>query len=121
MWHDTRGWHLRATHRSLARKSFSGKIVTAGRFFGVSSVRLEGHDRRRVSDDRHTITFRFENHGAIDGLNFRTYCAPSIEFTFAGDGHVMPPDAVKIGRGGVQPDTNPFTITRTAQAPSSDR
>ncbi len=119
MWHDLKGWHVRATHRSLTRKSFSGKIVTAGRFFDVSTVRLEGHDRRFVSKDRHTIVFRFENHGAIDGLNFRTSCAPSIEFTFAGDGQPLPADGVKIGRGGVQPDTNPFTITRTAQGPVS--
>jgi hypothetical protein len=112
MWHDGHGWHVRATHRSLARKSFSGRIVTSGRFFAVSSTRLEGHDRRHVSKDRHVIVFRFENHGAIDGLDFRTSCSPSIRFTFVGDGDKLPADAVQIGRGGVQPDGNPFTITR---------
>jgi hypothetical protein len=120
MWHDTKGWHVRATHRSPARESFSGTITTSGRFFAVSSVRLEGHDWRRVSKDHRTITFRFENHGAIDGLNFRTYCASSMEFTFVGDGETMPADSIKIGAGGVTPDTNPFTITRTAPAPVSD-
>jgi hypothetical protein len=119
MWHNGTGWHVRATHRSLARKSFSGRIVTTGRFFHVSAVRLEGRDWLRVSKDRHTITFRFANYGAIDGLNFRTYCAPFIEFTFVGNGDVMPADAIKIGAGGVQPDSNPFRITRTAQEPVS--
>ena len=88
MWHDGTGWHIRVTHRGVARRTFSGELVTTGRFVGVSSVRLEGHDSRSVSPDHHTITFRFENHGAIDGLNFRTHCAPSIAFTFVSDGAV---------------------------------
>jgi hypothetical protein len=119
MWHDLKGWHIRATHRAVARKSFSGRIVTTGRFFRVSAVRLEGRDWLRVSKDRHTITFRFANHGAIDGLNFRTYCAPFVEFGLVGDGQPLPADSVKIGAAGVQPDTNPFRITRTAQEPVS--
>ena len=119
MWHNGTGWHVRATHRSLARNSFSGRIVTTGRFFHPSAVRLEGHDWLRVSKDHRTITFRFENHGAIDGLDFRTYCAPMIEFTFVGNGEVMPADSIKIGAGSVQPDSNPFRITRTGQEPVS--
>ena len=117
MWHDGRGWHIRATHRQVARQVFRGKIVTSGRFFGVSSVRLEGRDRLNVSTDHHVITFRFENHGAIDGLNFHTYCASGIEFRLFSDGQSLAPDAVKIGAGRVTPPSDPFTITRTAPAP----
>jgi hypothetical protein len=46
MWHDATGWHLRVTHKSDARRVFSGSVVTTGHFVGVSSVRLEGHDSR---------------------------------------------------------------------------
>ena len=112
MWHDGTGWHVRATHRGVARSTFSGTITTTGRFVGVSSVRLEGHDTRTVSPDHHTITFRFENHGAIDGLNFRTRCAPSITFDLGSDGGSLPAAQVTIGRGGTHPATDPFTIAR---------
>jgi hypothetical protein len=112
MWHDGTGWHIRVTHRGVALRTFSGELVTAGRFVGVSSVRLEGHDSRSVSPDHHTITFRFENHGAIDGLNFRTHCAPSIAFTFLSDGQSLAPNEVTIGRSGTNPASDPFTIVR---------
>ena len=112
LWHDGTGWHLRATHKTDARRVFSGTIVTTGRFVGVSSVRLEGHDSRTVSADHHTIAFRFENHGAIDGLNFRTRCAPSISFTFVSDGNMLPTSKVTIGHGGVNPASDPFSIAR---------
>ena len=112
MWHDGTGWHIRATHRSDARRVFAGTIVTGVPFYGVSSVRLEGHDSRNVSADHHTITFRFENHGAIDGLNFRTHCAPSITFTFLSDGVSMPASDVTIGHSPTNPASDPFTIAR---------
>jgi hypothetical protein len=112
MWHDGTGWHIRVTHRGVARRTFSGVLVTTGRFAGVSSVRLEGHDSRSVSPDHHTITFRFENHGGVDGLNFRTHCAPSIAFTFLSDGNSLPSNQVTIGHAGTTPTANPFTIAR---------
>jgi hypothetical protein len=112
MWHDATGWHIRATHRTDARRVLTGTLVTTGRFYGVSSVRLEGHDSRQVSADHHTITFRFENHGAIDGLNFRTHCAPSINFTFLADGTVLPAGKVTIGHSATNPASDPFTIAR---------
>lgn len=112
MWHDGTGWHIRVTHRGVALRTFSGELVTSGRFAGVSSVRLEGHDSRTVSPDHHTITFRFENHGGIDGLNFRTHCAPSIDFTFVSDGGSLAASKVTIGRTGTNPTSDPFTISR---------
>ncbi len=113
MWHDGTGWHLRVTHPTDTRRTFSGELVTAGRFVGVSSVRLEGHDSRHVSPDHHRITFRFENYGGIDGLNFRTHCAPSIAFTFVSDGNVLPASSVTIGHGGSNPTSDPFSIVRS--------
>jgi hypothetical protein len=113
MWHDDTGWHVRVTHRSDALRTFSGELVSAGRFVGVSSVRLEGHDWRHVSADHHMITFRFENYGGIDGIDFRTHCAPSIALTFVTDGNVLPADKVTIGRDGSHPASDPFSIARS--------
>jgi len=113
MWHDDTGWHLRVTHKTDSLRTFSGELVTAGRFIGVTSVRLEGNDWRSVSPDHHMITFRFENYGGIDGLNFRTHCAPSIAFTFVTDGNVLPANKVTIGRDGSNPASDPFSIARS--------
>ena len=59
------------------------------------------------------ITFRFENYGGIDGLNFRTQCAPSIAFTFVTDGNILRADKVIIGHGGSNPASDPFSISRS--------
>jgi hypothetical protein len=114
LWHDRAGWHIRATHRKVARRTFSGRITTTGRFVAVRAVRLEGRDAVRVSADHRTITFHFGNHGAIDGLNFRVACAPSVGFHLGSDGAVMPVSAITIGHGAVNPDSNPFGISRSA-------
>ncbi len=113
MWHDGTGWHLRATHRTDARRTFRGKLVTSGRFFGVRPVRLEGTDGVRLSSDRHVLTFRFVNYGHIDGIDFRTHCAPSIGFGFLTDGRKLPADKVTIGHDGTHPASDPFAISRS--------
>ena len=112
MWHDATGWHIRATHRGRALRTFSGRLETTGRFVGVRAVRLEGHDSLTVAADHHAIAFSFNNYGAIDGLNFRTLCAPSITFTLVSDGISMPVEFVKIGSGAVNPSSDPFSIAR---------
>ena len=112
VWHDRAGWHIRVTHRGAGRRTFSGRLETSGKFVAVRAVRLEGHDALRLSADRHTLTFRFDNYGAIDGLGFRVACAPSIEFHFASDGDPMPSSDVKIGHDAASPDTVPFAISR---------
>jgi hypothetical protein len=113
MWHDKAGWNIRVTHVHDARRTFAGRLTTAGRFFAVRAVRLEGHDAVKVSADHHTLTFRFGNYGAVDGLNFRVACAPSIGFGFASDGTMMPASKVTIGHSAVNPATNPFEISRS--------
>ena len=112
MWHGKAGWQIRVTHVHDARRTFAGRLTTPGRFVDVKAVRLEGHDAVNVSADRRTLTFRFGNYGAVDGLSFRVACAPSIGFGFASDGHTMPASKVTIGHSAVNPATNPFEIPR---------
>ena len=32
MWHDSDGWHVRVTHHQTNRRTFSGQLVTQGKF-----------------------------------------------------------------------------------------
>jgi hypothetical protein len=117
VWHDDRGWHVRATHNSLRGRVFSGVIHTRGTVGDVTAVGLERNDHVKVSADKHTIAFRFHNYGRIDGLNFTTTCAPSVQFGFLSNGRKVPTAKIAIGSEGRHPAHNPFKITRLA--PSS--
>ena len=118
MWHDGSGWHVRVTHKKTNLKSFSGQITTPGTFGTAKPVRLEKADYSAVSADRHSMTFLFKNHGYIDGVDFRTRCAPSLTFAFQSDGKATPKSRIVIGRNSVHPRHNPFTINRKTGAVS---
>jgi|1186.fasta_scaffold72003_2 hypothetical protein len=118
MWHDADGWHVRVTHHTTNLKSFSGQITTTGTFGRAKPVRLEKADSFAVSADRHSLTFLFKNHGYVDGVDFKTRCAPSVKFAFQSDGKATPRSRIVIGRNNVHPKHNPFTINRTSGAVS---
>jgi hypothetical protein len=111
MWHSD-GWHIRVTHHTTNRRTFSGQLSTQGEFANVSPVRLEKGDQFQVSADKHSLTFLFKNYGKIDGLNFHTHCAPSIQFAFQSDGNTTPTRRIVIGRNNRHPQNNPFTVSR---------
>ena len=90
MWHDGDGWHIRATHRTTNKRTFAGQLSTGGTFAKVHAVHLEKSDSLQVSNGGHNITFLFKNYGHIDGVDFRTHCAPSISFAFQSDGKPAP-------------------------------
>jgi hypothetical protein len=112
MWHDNDGWHIRVTHHTTNRRTFSGQLLTSGDFANVGAVHLEKSDQFQVSKDHHSITFLFKNFGRIDGLDFHTHCAPSIKFAFQSDGKTTPTNRIVIGRHNARPSSNPFTISR---------
>ena len=113
LWHDATGWNVRVTHKTDDRLYVSGTILTSGVFDNVQGVALERNDHFTVSPDRHAITFRFNNYGHIDGLDFTTHCAPALLLNFGADGHELPANRVVIGHDDTHPDTDPFTIWRT--------
>jgi len=113
LWHDATGWHLRVTHRGTGRVVFSGRIVASAPMT-AAPVRLEAGDLFALSADHLTLTYRFVNHGAVDGLNFRTDCARLITFAGAMDGTKLPVGRIWIGRSNLHPLENPFVITRIA-------
>ena len=113
LWHDGDGWHLRVTHKTDDRLYVTGTLRTGGVFAAVTGVALERNDHFTVGPDGHTITFRFNNSGHIDGLNFRTHCASALEMGFQADDHRLPANRIVIGHNDQHPDNNPFRIVRT--------
>ena len=113
MWHDSDGWHLRVTHATGDKSAFTGRIATAGHLVDVKAVELEHNDSLRVGADGHSVVFRFENYGHIDGVDFHTRCAPSITLSFARGEHRLPANRVFVGDHKANPATDPFRIIRT--------
>ena len=113
LWHDATGWHLRVTHVGTAAVVFSGTIH-ANRPLHVVGYRLESGDHFTVSADHLTVTYRFVNHGRLDGLNFTTECATRLTVGGRMNGSLLPVRRIWIGHGGRHPLQDPFVILRTA-------
>jgi hypothetical protein len=111
IWHDAYGWHLRVTHRGTGRAVFSGRIVSSAPMT-VAPVRLESGDLFSLSADRLTLTYRFVNYGAIDGVNIRTACARRLTFLGLMGGVKLPTTRIWVGHNDHHPLSNPFTVPR---------
>jgi len=113
LWHDAAGWHLRVTHGSTVGFVFSGTI-RANRPLHVTGYRLESGDHFTVSADRLSVTYRFVNHGRLDGLNFTTECATRLGVGGRMNGSLLQVRRIWIGHAGRHPLQNPFVIYRRA-------
>ena len=111
LWHDANGWHLRVTHPGTAKVIFSGTI-TSNAALTVRGYRLETGDGITLSADKRTLTYRFANHGRVDGLDFRTACASRLWLKGSMAGSKLPVGRIWIGRAGHHPLQNPFVILR---------
>jgi hypothetical protein len=112
VWHDAEGWHLRVTHRTDEKAVFTGTIATRGRLVDVHGVALEGNDWLKVGPHQHELRFSFNNYGHIDGIDFRTACAPALAFSFQRGGIEVPAGHVFLGDEARHPDSDPFRIAR---------
>jgi hypothetical protein len=112
LWHDANGWHVRVTHSSLHDRTFAGVVHTTGALVDVQAVRLEPNDTLKVSSDKHSIAFRFNNYGGIDGFDWKTQNAPALAFGLMSNGKVLAPHFVSIGHASTHPATDPFRIVR---------
>jgi len=113
LWHDATGWHLRVTHVGTSAVAFSGTI-RANRPLHVHGYRLESGDAFTVSADGLSVTYRFVNHGALDGLDFTTDCATRVAVGGRMNGTLLPVRRIWIGHAGRHPLQNPFVILRRA-------
>lgn len=111
IWHDATGWHLRVTHPGTRAVVFSGTIK-ADQALSVKGARLESQDTFTLSADHKTVTYRFVNHGRIDGLDFTTACAKQLAFGGRMNGLRLPDSRIWIGRFGHHPLENPFVVRR---------
>jgi hypothetical protein len=111
LWHDNDGWHLRVTHRGQDRLVFTGRIQSSAPL-AEDPVKLEPADQVSLSADRKTITFRFTNYGAIDGVDFTTACAQRLTFHFEIAGVDTPVGRIWLGHANRHPLQNPFVVTR---------
>ena len=111
IWHDSKGWHVRVTHQGKAGVVFSGTIVSAAPLDEVP-VRLEPQDVVTLSADKMTITYRFVNHGAVDGFDFRASCSDRLVFTGRMAGLRLPDWRVRLGLHSRHPLENPFVLRR---------
>jgi hypothetical protein len=112
LWHDDAGWHLRVTHRNDNHQVYTGVLTTSGTFADVTAVKLEGNDHFEVGPNDHVVSFRFNNYGGVDGLDFHTHCAPRITFQLKADGQELETSHVFIGHDGSNPTSVPFVVER---------
>lgn len=113
LWHSSTGWHLRVTHVRTTPVAFSGTI-RANQPLHVTGYRLEAEDAFSLSADRLTLTYRFRNHGGLDGLDFTTECATRLGVSGRMNGVLLPCRRIWLGHAGVHPLQNPFAIYRRA-------
>lgn len=111
IWHNDNGWNIAVTHSVSRTAVFTGTVHTS-RPIEFVEVRDEAADKVTLSGDRMTMTYRFTNHGHIDGVRFRVECARTVHFSVAADGHELSPLRVFLGAGGRHPSSNPFAIER---------
>lgn len=119
LWHNPAGgWGLRASHPRLPGKAdhvvFSGAIGSAGVFGNVKGVDLEKNDSVKVSADGHVLTFRFNNWGAVDGVDFTTTCTPGLKVGLKDDGQPFQTRFIHLGAKEVHPGSDPFVIRRVS-------
>lgn len=112
IWHDSLGWHLRATHAGTTRVIFTGRVVSNAPMT-VAPYRLEANDTLTLSADKLTLTYRFANYGRLDGFDFRTACAHKLVFGGSMAGLKLPTGRIWIGHFGKHPLQNPFAVLRT--------
>lgn len=70
LWHDKHGYALRVTEPSNTRLVLTGTITVSADINHVKNVSTEKDDT--VTAKGKTLTFRFVNHGGIDGVKFAT-------------------------------------------------
>ena len=113
LWHSSTGWHLRVTHVGTSPVVFSGTI-RANRPLHVTGYRLEAEDSFTLSADGLSLTYRFRNHGGLDGLDFTTECATRLGVGGRLNGALLPVRRIWLGHAGRHPLQNPFVILRAA-------
>ena len=110
LWHDSTGWHLRASEAGPDRAVFVGTVSTDGTLVSVRR-HLEGGDVT-LTPGAHSVAYKFTNYGGVDGIDFGALCGSRIIVTAVLDGHVVSSSHIVIGAGNTHPNGQPIVIHR---------
>ena len=114
LWHDSDGWHLRVTHPGNANVVFRGTIDSVGTGpFDIAQVATESADLVAVKPFAGKISYRMENHGRIDGIDFKVGCVKRFRVHGTINGSPIANNQVFLGSGSVNPTSVPFTMERS--------
>jgi len=104
---------LAVTHPGKQSVHFSGSVTTNGTL-EVTARWLEKQDQWHVSADGRTLTFDFDNHGRVDGIEITPVCGSYLTIR-ANLGNVPAPlQDVRIGGVADRSLATPLTITRSS-------
>jgi hypothetical protein len=112
LWHDSHGWHLRASEAGADKAVFAGTVSTDGLLVSVRR-HLEGGDIT-LSPGPHRVGYRFTNYGGVDGIDFAALCASTIRVTAYMNGRLVPVSHIVIGAGNTHPSSQPIVIHKVA-------
>ena len=101
VWHDSRGWHLRA--RSDVLRTFHGRIET----WSVSRVRSLAVPRGAVLASADDIEFTFQTRTGEAGFDWNGTGCQGLELYVDGESR---PLRVFAGRAGASPTRVPFVL-----------
>jgi hypothetical protein len=112
LWHDSKGFHLRVTHKGTAKVVYAG-VITSPVKLHMAPVKLEKGDVATLSADKKTITFKFNDYGFVDGIDFHTDCAPSLKVShLTSNGKALSTSRVYLGAKRKHPSAIPFVVHR---------
>jgi hypothetical protein len=109
VWHDASGWHLRTTTPTTEGHTFTGRITASDDIKILRVFKNEKADNVKLAG--RSITFRFDTHNHVDGIDFKVGCAETLRFALSAEGRAWPSSRIKLGATGDAP-SNPFTVTR---------
>lgn len=115
LWHDANGYSLRATHPGKDKVTISGSVTVSRHVGSVRRVAIESKDRVNVGPLRHTIAFKFDNYGGIDGFDFGAECSRMVRVVVRIDKAQATPAQVFLGKDRTNPTSVPFTIERATE------
>ncbi len=112
LWHDGTGWSLRVTHPGSAKVVFTGTIDSSNGLSGVERA-TEASDHTYFNAAKGKVTFRFENYGRIDGIDFLVGCSNKITVHAQINGRPIPSSQVFLGHAPTNPTSVPFVAERS--------
>ncbi|GAB3659786.1 hypothetical protein GCM10027589_21110 [Actinocorallia lasiicapitis] len=115
LWHDKRGFHVRVTHKRHDKRVYRGSLTSDKQFVNIKAVKLEKVDKLWLSIDKKTLYFQLNNHGLIDGFDFRLACGTTLTVADLKIGdRTLPKRQVYLGKWRQHPAHVPFTVRRKA-------